>query len=330
MEWQCVELVNRLYLTKGWISGTWSGDGDQLFGSAPSVGLTNEQKQGSISYLAPGDVISFTGPISGGHAAVVSEVSGAAITLVNQNTAAADTLSTGTLRNGSLVMNGWKGYTPIGVIHAPTPAVSAPVLSTYSADQTAAGDQTNDIVLTWTPSSAASGTVTGYSVLRNGTVIATVPATTTMYTDVHLPDGGMLTYQVSAADSGGNSSPLSNPVSLPYLPPGQSGLAWLGSPGSSKISYCRRGGTGGSFSTQYLICTVFNGTSWQTSTSPAGIDWGYDTGWAWLATKLGVAYCRRGGTGGSFSTQYLICSVFNGKTWKTTNSPAGIDWGYDT
>jgi hypothetical protein len=139
----------------------------------------------------------------------------------SSRTAAAYTLSTGTLRNGSLVMNGWKGYTPIGVVHAPAPAVSAPVLSTYSADQTAAGDQTNDIALTWTPSSAASGTVIGYSILRNGTVIATVPATTTRYTDVHLPDGGMLTYQVSAADSGGNSSPLSNPVSLPYLPPDQ-------------------------------------------------------------------------------------------------------------
>jgi hypothetical protein len=28
MKWQCVELVNRLYLTKGWISRTWSGNGN--------------------------------------------------------------------------------------------------------------------------------------------------------------------------------------------------------------------------------------------------------------------------------------------------------------
>ena len=125
MEWQCVELVNRLYITKGWISETWKGDGDQLYSKAPSLGLTNDQEQGSISYLAPGDVISFNGPISGGHAAVVSEVSGSSITLVNQNTSSSDTLSTATLSNGSLVMNGWAGYTPIGVIHAPTSTPSA-------------------------------------------------------------------------------------------------------------------------------------------------------------------------------------------------------------
>ncbi len=120
MEWQCVELVNRLYLTKGWISSTWYGDGDQLYSTASSVGLTNEQRQGSITYLAPGDVISFTGPISGGHAAVVSQVNGSQITLVNQNTSQSSTFSTGTLSNGSLIMNGWAGYSPIGVIHAPT------------------------------------------------------------------------------------------------------------------------------------------------------------------------------------------------------------------
>ena len=120
MEWQCVELVNRLYITKGWISATWTGDGDQLYGTASSVGLTNEQKQGSISSLAPGDVISFNGPIPGGHAAVVSNVSGSSITLVNQNTSSSNTLSTATLSNGSLVMNGWEGYKLIGVIHAPT------------------------------------------------------------------------------------------------------------------------------------------------------------------------------------------------------------------
>jgi CHAP domain/WD40-like Beta Propeller Repeat len=119
MEWQCVELVNRLYLAKGWISSTWHGDGDQLYATAPSVGLTNEQPQGSITYLAPGDVISFNGPIDGGHAAVVSAVSGSAITLVNQNTSSSDTISTGSLVNGSFTLNGWSGYSAIGVIHAP-------------------------------------------------------------------------------------------------------------------------------------------------------------------------------------------------------------------
>lgn len=28
-KWQCAELINRLYLTKGWISSTWRGDAGQ-------------------------------------------------------------------------------------------------------------------------------------------------------------------------------------------------------------------------------------------------------------------------------------------------------------
>src|SRR2546423_9866151 len=48
-EWQCVELVNRLYLTKGWTTATWSGNGNTLVNNLPS-NLTNlKQNNGSIS-----------------------------------------------------------------------------------------------------------------------------------------------------------------------------------------------------------------------------------------------------------------------------------------
>ena len=119
MEWQCVELPNRLYLAKGWISATWHGNGNELYSTAASVGLTNKQPQGSITYLGPGDVISFNGLSGYGHAAVVGAVSGSSITLVNQNTGPSSIFSTGTLNNGSFTLNGWKGYTAVGVIHAP-------------------------------------------------------------------------------------------------------------------------------------------------------------------------------------------------------------------
>jgi hypothetical protein len=119
MEWQCVELINRLYISRGWISSTWFGNGDQMYANAPP-GLSKEH-QGSITHVNPGDVLSFSyvDPNLGGHAAVVAQVSGSAITLVNQNTSSSNTLSHATLSGGNIVMSGWAGYTPIGVIHAP-------------------------------------------------------------------------------------------------------------------------------------------------------------------------------------------------------------------
>jgi CHAP domain len=127
-EWQCVELVNRLYLTRGWITGHWSGNGDQLYQNAPG-GLT-KQANGSISQLAPGDVISLrdattgTAGDDGGHAAIVSSVSGSTVDLVNQNTPDVD--SSAILSNGTLTMNGWAGYHVIGAIDAPSTTTPTP------------------------------------------------------------------------------------------------------------------------------------------------------------------------------------------------------------
>jgi len=58
-KWQCVEFINRLYLTEGWITGrqrgstpAWPGNaGPAFYNKAPS-NLT-EQRDGSVPYLAP-------------------------------------------------------------------------------------------------------------------------------------------------------------------------------------------------------------------------------------------------------------------------------------
>src|SRR5215469_13080026 len=62
-EWQCVELVNRLYITKGRITTTWRGNGgrstpnilDSMYDLAPKSLRKNKQPQGSISHVSPGD-----------------------------------------------------------------------------------------------------------------------------------------------------------------------------------------------------------------------------------------------------------------------------------
>lgn len=45
--WQCVELINRLYLKNGWITSSWLGNGNQMFADAPTY--LRKDLQGSIT-----------------------------------------------------------------------------------------------------------------------------------------------------------------------------------------------------------------------------------------------------------------------------------------
>jgi hypothetical protein len=63
----------------------------------------------------------------------------------------------------------------------------------------------------WDPSTDNTG-VTGYDVLRDGTVIASVGGTTTSYTDVAVAAGSTHTYAVTARDLVGNTSAVGTPV----------------------------------------------------------------------------------------------------------------------
>lgn len=116
--WQCVELVDRLYLHKGWIESTWRGNGNQMFYTAPR--FLHRQRQGHIHSIRPGDVISFNAPDGRyGHAAVISRIRGNYLTIVNQNTNRSSMISHAHLIRGRIVMVGWAGWRPIGVVHRP-------------------------------------------------------------------------------------------------------------------------------------------------------------------------------------------------------------------
>ena len=138
-EWQCPEFINRLYLTKGWISGTWSGDaGQPMWNDAPAS--LSKQANGSVSYLGPGDVVLINvymnGSFYGGHALVVndsSDVSSGTVSLVSQNSgylASSEPVVQGTITGGSVTVGGgsstWS-YSTIGVVHAPAAAAAPPV-----------------------------------------------------------------------------------------------------------------------------------------------------------------------------------------------------------
>jgi chitodextrinase len=67
--------------------------------------------------------------------------------------------------------------------------------------------------LAWTGSTDNVG-VTGYTVYRNGSTLATVGGGTTTYHDTSVSSGTTYTYTVDAVDAAGNHSPLSNAVSI--------------------------------------------------------------------------------------------------------------------
>ena len=203
LEWQCVELVNRLYIAKGWITATWYGNGNALYGAnASAVGLTNQQPQGKITYLAPGDAISFdSSGNSHGHAAVVSDVKGSAITLVNQNTQRSQTISYGTFVNGNFTLNTWKGFTTIGVIHAPV-RQSLPAEPTNGRDTSAT---TTSAVLTWTNPANNAATIVSQYRIANGAWVngPSVNASQTSMTVRGLKPGKRYTFQLGAKNGAG-------------------------------------------------------------------------------------------------------------------------------
>jgi hypothetical protein len=137
-EWQCVELVNRLYVTRGWIKATWPGNGgrssasarNSMYDEAPSS--LSKQPNGSISHVGPGDVVSINVYDNGvfqadGHVLVVNApatITSGSVPLVSQNggsSSGAIVTSTATLSGGTLTIprSGNWTYSVIGVVHAP-------------------------------------------------------------------------------------------------------------------------------------------------------------------------------------------------------------------
>ena len=103
--WQCVELVERLYMTNGWITALWpapSNGAASMYAAAPS-GLRKEP-QGSISSLKPGDAVvfntSFFAPY--GHIAVVGVANGSSGQLYSENTGANNGTGNNSVWNYSL------------------------------------------------------------------------------------------------------------------------------------------------------------------------------------------------------------------------------------
>lgn len=138
-KWVCVEMVNRLYLFRGWTNNTWSGNGNTLVNNLPS-GLA-AQSNGSISHIIPGDVITLTGGSDGlGHAAIINTIA-STFGIINQNAQQVNSsayVDSGSLASGnahlSMAVGTWTNYSVQAVVHA----------AKNSHYQTLAGDYNND------------------------------------------------------------------------------------------------------------------------------------------------------------------------------------------
>src|SRR6266487_1257248 len=131
--WQCVELVNRLYLTQGWITSNWLGDGSTMYNNTPAT-LT-KVPNGSIDNIGPGDVLClgggpFIGSSQYGHVGIVESVNGTSVNVRNQNLSNTSdtTLTTFTWDKTAKKINlgtGWSSFYTIGIVRAPS-AISSP------------------------------------------------------------------------------------------------------------------------------------------------------------------------------------------------------------
>jgi fibronectin type 3 domain-containing protein len=132
-------------------------------------------------------------------------------------------------------------------------------------------DQTN-INLSWT-AATDNVSVTGYTILRNGTQIGTT--TGTSYSDTGLSPNTIYNYSVVAADAAGNTSTtttsattppvLGTPTALQATTPSTTevDLTWTGAAGAGSYAIQRNGTTiGNTTTTSYADMSVVAGTSY--------------------------------------------------------------------
>ncbi len=111
---------------------------------------------------------------------------------------------------------------------ATTPDITPPSVPTGLR---ATATSTPSVILNWT-ASTDNVAVTGYTIYRNGSMIATVSGSTATYTDTNVVQAGSYSYTVNAFDAAGNHSAQSAPATVntpdtspPSVPTGLSAVA---------------------------------------------------------------------------------------------------------
>ncbi len=137
--WQCVELVNRLVMSKGWSGRIW-GNGADFFRNGPTANF-DKHASGDGYMPVPGDIMVWGGGWKGfGHVAVVRDVSGGFVNFVEQNGSPSGLVALSISNSGVPARYGDLSFT--GYLHAkanhasPGSAPAAPVVNPSQYDNT--------------------------------------------------------------------------------------------------------------------------------------------------------------------------------------------------
>ena len=120
-------------------------------------------------------------------------------------------------------------------------ATETPIPPSVPAGLTAQVASSAEINLSWTASTDSFGTLSGYNIYRDGSLVN--PSTTTSYSDVGLGPSTTYTYKVSAYDTQGNNSVQSASATATTSAPGvtlSSGIIPTVAPPTELMPYPRR------------------------------------------------------------------------------------------
>jgi FG-GAP-like repeat len=143
-KWQCVEMINRLYLAKRWTTTTWWGNGNTLINDLSNHSGLTDELQDHISRVNAGDAVT-ENHSTDGHAGVIDSIDdNGTIHIKSQN---ADLDSQASITSGSLAagtahyaLSGWVGYSIQAIVHhpannpTPAPDIRVPVIGDFNGD----------------------------------------------------------------------------------------------------------------------------------------------------------------------------------------------------
>jgi hypothetical protein len=206
IQWQCVEFINRYYY--------------QIYDKDIRVGGGNAKDyfsntlantKGLVKYLNDGSglpqigdiVVSVGNGINVGHVAIVTSIGANYVHLAEQNwhEGLGDLDHVLAIKSGNIVADFSSSYPTTGWLRLPVASLTIPSEPTGFTVTTSSS---SEVDLSWT---ASTGTVTGYKVYKNGSLLKTV--TTTPTSDTGLSAATNYCYSVTAYNAAGESEQTS-------------------------------------------------------------------------------------------------------------------------